>query len=1311
MRRLLFTLGAIFLGLYLAAHIALGSSPVQRWVLGKIRATLDNYGVQLSIESIEFSALSPKLYLNRVKISTTKKAPLRLAEPLSIDKIKLHFQPLALISRQIVIEEVTLFHPQVIVPRADRLYRRVEQLLRSTKGIEIEGEGSFNLLVKKAGFVDALFNVESRDPAFAVRSRSLSAFVAHSATGQKNISVQSNSIEIDRGPLSLNLSQLDLSVDLTRDSVRLNRALVVGKDMKVDIKGTSSLPVSLKNRDTTLRLSVDLDLPLDVLNRIPETEVAGLSGSVQMEGSLNLIQRQFSGKGAVGYRQLAFDEYKIGTGTMDYDLEQDQLALTRFNVQFGGGTIRSPLLKLSLTDRYPLEGELNLSGLTIERILGDINEESPVRMDVDGKMKVTGFLSGPFDLQGDMDSQIGRLVVLDETKGTREATPSILDFKDGTLLGKLFFTEDRFSWDSALNILDGEGSTRGHVGFGGAGAQVTARMKGVSLDKLGSISGLQIGGTGDLVAEVDVQGGEPRIAGTFDLLGASFVDLKLGDTKGQAYYQNQLLSFENLELPGLEPIRGSGFVDFRPEEVHYKFNVDIQRALMNRIFSVFPEDSLTFHHPTDGEANSRVSIEGGHDEGGVEVVASGRAKAFQWYDEKWRSSDFIFTYRDDLVELNRVMLLKESGGIEVKGFFKDDKSRLSFTSHDLRIDDLNFFRGAPLSARLEGEVTLEGNGEEIMRTGSGELRLLNTTFRGKPFADSVIQARPVDGGIEFLGSIFGDTAKGRYVRGKMKDELMLVFRKFDLAPLVSTAMNKDLPALLSMNASGDVSLKGDFTKWDTLEGSGQFLELELGLRGNPMRNTNPVNLSMSKGNIEVGRFQLLGTDGEVSGDLILWQGEKVESSLDGKLDLQYLHPFIPGLEYGAGKTTVALRISGKPSRYRMLGNVVLEDGTLRLTGLEDEFRNSDLQISVSHEQLNVDKFEAKVNGGKLLVSGAVGIDRFSKLAPNLKIITDRVGLRFQDYLETRLSGQFTLTGEQAPYLMKGECSLVSGKLTKFAAEASPPTNETPSLKFDIACAAKDGFRVETDVMNADFGGRFNVLGNTQNLGLVGRAEANSGYLFFRETRFDLESATVRFESPNSIRPRFRVAGRALVKEQKAIAPEEYQVNLQVIGVPEDYKIRLTSSPALTENDLISLLVLGVTSSSQGQGEGNYVDLGTTIVGQMPLQSKLQDELGVDIKIKTQSQQVDQLQQTTTSAGATSGDITVPAVQIQKEITDKTKVSFSNTLEAIPVREFRIEQILDENLTVNATAGSGNRGNTAQPVQTYGLDFRFRFEFD
>lgn len=1316
MRKTFLTIVLIVAGIYFLLHLILGSSPVQKWVLGQLTDTLSRYGIVLKIDSIEFSAFSPKLYLNRVSLSTTRKAIVYLENPLLIDKIKIQFNPIALLYKRIVIEEVALFHPQIFLPRADVLYRKVKYLLEKNRQVELKGEGAFSVVVRKMGVVDALFDIKSEDPPFMVRSRSLSAFLESGTGGQRLFSLQSPNLELQRGKLSLNFTKVDVDLDGTKNSIRVNRAIVTGDNLSVDIKGTSSLPLSMEKAPELLRLSYEFSLPLTLLNQVKELKVPVLEGQLESSGTINVARGVYGGKGEVKYHGVLIDGYRIGNGAVTYGLDRNDLLLSRLTLGFGRGELTSQNLRIELKDRIPISGDVEIRSLPLQGLLESLKEPSSVvRSQLRGALKVSGALRGPMEIKGALQAAFSGLTVVNHADGEAKGKNLLMDFSDGTASGQLTFTDERFIFDADIGVLGAKGKARGYVGYDNL-AELRVELEHFSFDKLGHISTLTLGGQANLIAEVKVDGRDAKVAGMFDFSNAQIAGVLLGDVKGQAYFQNLLLSFENLEMPSVEPVRGHGFVDFGKPDIHYRFEVEVGRSPLDQVFGIFQKFKLGFTIPTGGEVSGGARIEGGHDSRGIEVSASGRARGIEWYAENWNTTHFNFIYRPDVIELARVMLLKESGALEVSGQIREEDVRLHFKSHGLDLADLDHIRGTPLTAKIEGELTVEGNRSGLLSSGSGQVSLVNTRYRGEQLADSVVNIRPQKKGMEFLGTIMGEAARGRYVRhqeGPMRDELLLYFNKLDLMPLISLLLKKDISTVSSIQATGDFSLKGKFSDWKTVSGSGLISEVEVGLRGTPLRNTGPVAFTLGRGRFEISRFNLVGVDGEAVGEFRFIGENALSGSLDAKLDLKYLQPFIPILDYASGKANIALRLSGPPDQYRLLGSASLDGGVVKFTGLKDEFRATQLQISLSQDAVTIDRFESNVNGGTLTVSGNIRINRFTRFSPNLRLTANRVQMKLTDSLTAMLSGQFELSGQALPYLLKGRCTLIEGKMTSFEMQKVSQFQDarTPALTFDVACECKGGFQVQTDVMNAEWKGDFNLRGDTNRIGILGKAEVAKGSLLFRKTRFDIESGNVRFESAETVRPRFRLAGTASVTEQQAVVTQEYQVNIQVFGTPDDYKIRLSSSPSLSEGDIISLLVLGVTTQVQ-DGTGSYLQLGTALAGQLPLQTKIQDQFGFDINVKTQELRAQDTGTTVGTGTALSSENSVASVQIQKRLTDKTRVSFSNTLETVPAREFKIEQMLDDNLTVNATAGVGTPGSVQNELrQSYGVDFRYRFQFE
>lgn len=1318
MRKGFFTFIATVVGLYLVLHLVLGSSPVQKRIVEEVRKELEAFGLELNIESIELSYFTPKIYLNRVTLKAGPHAKVPLPEPVAIDKIKIEFQPLALLSRRIVFEEIVLFHPRIVHPNLDRLVKRIEQLAAQNKSDKKSAGTGFALHIKKIGVVDALLEIASKEPALAIRTRSFTAFLLTSLSQQQSVTVETKPIEIDRGPLKLVLQKVELDADLSRKSLRINRAFVDSDALYLNVKGVSSLPAKGETLMDTLNGTFEIKLALSVLNQIPELKVPKLGGRASLSGNANMASRKPAGKGHVHYENVTVEEYKIGGGDFDFNVADGQARLSDVIFRWAQGELRTASLKAELKEPFPVEAEFSIRDVKLEGIFDAVDEaQIPVKMNIAGGVKLTGGLM-PLGINLDVKAKVAQIQVLDKTPV--KVYDNILEIGGGNVDGRLSFTTERMGFNANVETLGGNGVVEGFLGFGEADSHVRIKGNKLSLTDLKHISDLRFAGLVDLTGNIDQVGDETKISAKFSGTDTEIADVVIGTVKGDLFYQDDLLSFENLESPSIEPIQGSGFVDFRPEKTHYRFIVETRRAAMNQVFNTFRRMKMGFTPPTGGDVGARLSLEGGHDALGMEIQASGVARGFSWFDEKWVSATYDLRYREDAFTLNRAVLYKRGGGIEARGKFGSAISKLELESRGLRIEELDHLDKAPLAGEIGGGVTVEMKSGKLV-SAVGEIKTMNASFRGSPLPESLIRIRPVEAGIEFLGTFAGEGMKARFVKepgNKNSGELLLYFLNFDFSPFLAILVGKDIPSITDVTASGDFSLAGDLTDWNTLKGSGTFTQVKLGLKGTPMRNRQPVQLKLVNGALEIERFHLVGSDSQVSLDFLYRPKEKLQGSLDGKLDLQFIQPFIPGLEYGAGKVTAAARLSGTPAKFELLGNVTLEDGSFRLTGLQDEFRAVDTQLSISQERINIDRFSSRVNGGAIEIRGDVRINKFQSMAPNLKILADSVLMKFQDSLATKFSGEFSLKGAQMPYLLSSsKCRVLEGYLTKLeGAPASKASTGRPTLAFDVTCEAKDRLYVKAPIMDAEFKGDFHIVGNTNQLGLLGAAESLGGVILFRETRFNLDSGSVRFESPTRIAPRFNVTGRALVREAKSgPQQQEYEVTLLVFGTPADYRIRLSSSPALAEADVISLLILGVTSRGQ---EGNYLDLGSALAGQIPLQSKLKDELGFDINVTTRTQQGTGStgQSTGTSTTGTSSavatDVTVPSVRIQKSISRKTKVSYSNTLESSPVREFKIEQMLDDNFTVNATATGNPRGSsTNQTSQAYGVDVRYRFSFE
>ncbi len=1298
----------LFYGL---VHLLLASSPVQQRVLKELRSVLATVGIDLEMESFEFATFSAKLYLNRVTLKTNAKAEVKFPEPLNIDKIRIEFSPLALFYRQIVIDEIALFHPRILLPEADVLYHKISKVLTEKSGITLKRSGDLNVRIKRIGVVDALVHVLSQEPEFQIHSRSISAFLEQSSRDQQTIKVESSNLEVVRGPLRLELSKVDVDIDLSKSSVRANKFVLEGQDLSVNLKGAASFPLFKQNNLDSTHLIYAIKLPLHMLSKIPPIKLPQFGGLLNANGNLDIQKGIYSGKGDIQYEGLTINGKALGNGLLDHRLDEKKVVVNKLNSNFGEGKITSNNITVELNEKNAVLGQLNVQGVKLDSVLKAMNiKNPPLRMLTSGQINVSGQLQGPLNLIADVSTEMKDFKLYNRMDQALTRDNTILDIAESKLKAQVHISPEKVDLTSTLSALGGELNSTGAITYDGK-IKIASTGKNLSLTKLSHIAGVDFGGNIEsLNSNVTIAGSDVTVEGNFDLKNGEVQGFFVGDVTGNANYDDFLLSFENLFLKGIEPIRGEGFVDFRPVDNHFKFNVSIPRISVEQAFKTFQKTELPFPIPTGGEvSNGIILIEGGVDPDGVEVKISGNARNFNWYNEKWFSSFFSLTYHPSFVDFKRGVFVKKSGALEVSGRFEKQKSRLRFLSHGLHMEEFTYFGTAPVVGEVSGEVTLEGDLSKPK--GKGDLRLTRTAFRGVSIPDSSLKVSTQDGRTEFLGSFSGDKLRARWLKtaqtdGSEQSELLLYLTKMDVAPFLTVWMGKDIPPIESILATGDFSLNGDFQKVNTLNGSGTFNEVVLGLRTSPLRNEKPIEISVNKGDIQVKPFKLLGEDSQIMGNFNLEQGNKVSANFDAKMDLQFIQPFIPGLAYGIGKVSGNFRLSGRPEKYSLLGNVIIEDSVFRLMGLESEFRSANAQLTISQDKINVDRFEALLGGGKVLVNGEVGLDRFTSFKPDIQLSVSQVSVKARPSLTLQLDGNLFVKGDKAPYLMGGSTKILEAKLTELNdGDLNEPMADIPALKFDVTAEAPEKLYAVTDVLNAEFKGSLRLLGDTNKVALLGTLESVNGSMFFKEVKFDLLNGTVKFEDPKRIYPRFNLSGRSFVKEQVTTAPREFEVNLLIFGVPEDYKIRLTSTPDLAEADLISLLVLGVTSRDQG---GTVVDLGTSIVGQTPLQSKLKNELGLGIKVEGKS--------TSSTNDNTTGDATgmVPSVKVQKDIGNKTKVSASNPIGGTgSLPEFRIEHLLNENFNINATSGEKSKAtqSTGSSNRSFGVDLRYNFSFE
>jgi translocation and assembly module TamB len=125
--------------------------------------------------------------------------------------------------------------------------------------------------------------------------------------------------------------------------------------------------------------------------------------------------------------------------------------------------------------------------------------------------------------------------------------------------------------------------------------------------------------------------------------------------------------------------------------------------------------------------------------------------------------------------------------------------------------------------------------------------------------------------------------------------------------------------------------------------------------------------------------------------------------------------------------------------------------------------------------------------------------------------------------------------------------------------------------------------------------------------ISGRAEVESGTVYFQQKEFEIKKGVFDFINPYKIEPTIDI--------QSEVNIRKWSILLNISGTPDTLKINMTSDPAESEKDIVSLLIAGKTTQELIEEEGGIATSPTQILANVlseKLEKEVQDATGLDV---------------------------------------------------------------------------------------------------
>jgi translocation and assembly module TamB len=495
-----------------------------------------------------------------------------------------------------------------------------------------------------------------------------------------------------------------------------------------------------------------------------------------------------------------------------------------------------------------------------------------------------------------------------------------------------------------------------------------------------------------------------------------------------------------------------------------------------------------------------------------------------------------------------------------------------------------------------------------------------------------------------------------------------------------------------------------------------------------------------------GAFVLSGSASKVATDPIL----SLEARLQ-PMDLAALERLIPRIERASGRVQGTVRITGRAAAPTIAGELHAA-GDIEARGLPGAVTDIHMDARASASELTASA-TGKFAGGTVSVDGSVPIRglEFGTLESRVKargvrlVPTDGVSASFDADLDVTYDRNTQSGTGSAMPRVTGDVAINSLTYTRpitFNLDlASPRAKRTdvtaydPALDFvtfDVRVRSSAPLSIKNNLVETQLvidSGALEATGTNQRMGLRGALRTSPGGRFhFQANEFEVQQGLIRFDDPTRIAPNVDVtavteyrrytdtsagaAGGAGAGAGANLGPTAastgstrggslWRITLHAYGDADNLRVDMTSEPALSQEDIVLLLMVGMTRAELDQLQAGGI-------GESVALNVLGAASGADRAVKQALPIIDDFRfgsAYSTHTGKPEAQLTVG-----KRLTNDLRASVTAGISEDRELRSNIEWRLNNKLSVQGSYDNINDVSSST-LGNVGVDLRWRLEFE
>ncbi len=1303
-------------------------------------------GIDLNFDRVRIGILPPSISLQKVNLqvrSPSNALGLSTDTVFEAERLGFSFRMIQSFSRGISVNKVFLSegNVRILVPRSKSgdKQEKISDLIH--RPIQIRIEDRFFISIRQLEIRNTKAEVywHGKNGLDSVLVENIAYLAVTPSSENTNIVTNLEKTRLGIDGIDERFAAIKFNSDVKKREVEISTIDLQRKSAVVH--GSGKLVGSLDDFGSMKpELSLILRSPMAEISDFEKSlqELGGdLKGDIKISGSVSKPEIL----GRVTVENFEFQQWRLDGVSLEAKYTIDgPVEVMKVQANSGAGKIT---LKNAVNLNLPLQPQeialkFGFENVDFQKFSGNLKKSvNNLLMNLDGEIDSTlelrksssGLALGEIRVLPNL--QVKDLELNNQAYGKSRPYKTIFKVRPIQVRGNLSILEGNLKVNSAeLQLESGVVKVEGGV-HKDRGFELKGKSDFVDLGKeVGAISEIPLVGSG--AASISVYGKSDAVKIDFDIdqTNAKFINFDFGDLKGKITYDD---AKSYIYLSGIQGRKGvstyqaSGNVNIGDGD-DIDLRVSFDKSDPNDLFAVFAHqirDISWIPHGMGGTVRGSARVGGGYSKDLYSLEISGTAlgENLFYLGEMVHEAEFDYQLKDAVLKAKLLRGRKyESplrGNIEYKLSGEMDysfelvKGKLRgidwFSNSGLPIDGLFYLRskGKGKWETLESKTTFEISNAFVRTKEIPELRFDLDTFADR--SEMKLQI----GQSTNVRSVWGQSEKYESMA-----TAEFIRADFDYLLCAISKRNCNDPSL-ALLLSGQMKLNWKGKGWTKMSGKGELSEFVINRTGFQLRSPDPIEILASNGILSVSKMNLTGENSKLSLKLRgAVDGGSLENSIVGDVSLKILELITPVVEEARGNLGISLNLVGDTSSSRFRGSMQLQEGFLRLSGVDAPVDGIMGNIRFSENRVNFEGLSGQIGGGSVLARGYMDLylNRAPKFDIELNLANNRLKFYPVNYAEIA-DAKIGFTGEKMPYLLSGTARVkrvmmrnnfdVSGggggaKNARYLPDNIRGSNSFYEIR--IKAIAENGVVVQNNLLDAEFKGEVTLLNTFEFPQIVARAELVRGRLLFRNTAFTLDHAYIRAPNPEVFNPQFSIGGVANV--------DNYRISIFASGTIEKPKISLSSYPSIPQEDIVSLLAFGYRGEDARKVNPNdtnaitYSEVGSILLEQLQINQNLSSKgLKVSVSPSLNETEASIIRPNSTQTAS-------PKVNVKTQIMKNLDASFGGTVGSAQGQSLdaRLEYRLSRKASVSAVYEQTPGLDLNDVRSSYGADLKFRWGF-